>query len=682
MKRVGFILALLFAGPAIAGGHLGNFAPGDTIDCKFGTVRPSSGASYTLSGDPAAAVYKDNGTTESTTGVSLTADFDSRTGLNHVRVTTASDGTFYSAGSYFEIVLTSGSVDGVSVVGQPVCSFTLGKESTNVTHWGGTAVGSATVSANVTQISGDSTAADNLEAAFDGTTGAVAPLGIARQGTAQSATSTTLVLDSAASFADDVPIGMTLVACGSTQGYCQARVVTDYTGSNDTATVDAWTVTPSGTITYYLFATAPVSIEGGSGGGGATAEEIADEVESRFPSNFGSLAISSAGVVNANVTQFGGSAGTFTSGQPTVRLSSGTGTGQISLSSGQVTVGTNNDKTGYRLSTTGVDDIWDEELSGHSTAGTAGKALADILDDTGSSGVVVASGSKSGYSLASDQSGVTIGTVNALGSQAKSDVNAEVDSAITSLASDVGDVKSVTDKLDTMLEAADEDYKFTAGALAETPVGEGGGLDAAGIRNAIGLATANLDTQLSGISAVTAKLDDTLEDQGGGTYGFTEAALQKAPTGGGSGGDDAETIAQAVATELGDGSGFTAITDAIAGLNDVSTSDVQSAVTSALNTYDPPTRSELTSDINSVLSAISGLNDIDANALRDVIIEDQGGGVSLGCALSVIMAYAAGDLATTGNSPTYKDPSGGETRISGSISSPGNRSMTITCPSY
>src|SRR5690606_4379362 len=101
-------LALLFAGPAIAGGHLGNFAPGDTIDCKFGTVRPSSGASYTLSGDPAAAVYKDNGTTESTTGVSLTADFDSRTGLNHVRVTTASDGTFYSAGSYFEVVLTSG----------------------------------------------------------------------------------------------------------------------------------------------------------------------------------------------------------------------------------------------------------------------------------------------------------------------------------------------------------------------------------------------------------------------------------------------------------------------------------------------------------------------------------------------------------------------------------------------
>ena len=124
---------------------------------------------------------------------------------------------------------------------------------------------SGRVNADMVAVSGDSTAADNLEAAFDGTAGAVSPLGIARQGTAQSATSTTLVLDSSASFADDVPIGMTLVACGSTQGYCQSRAVTDYTSSSDTATVETWGVTPSGTITYYLFGTAPVS-----GGGSVT----------------------------------------------------------------------------------------------------------------------------------------------------------------------------------------------------------------------------------------------------------------------------------------------------------------------------------------------------------------------------------------------------------------------------
>src|SRR5690606_38563057 len=90
----------------------------------------------------------------------------------------------------------------------------------------------------------------------------------------QSATSTTLVLDSSASFADDVPIGMTLVACGSTQSYCQARAVTDYVSSTDTATVDTWTVTPSGTITYYLFGTAPVS----GGGSAPSASEVAEAV--------------------------------------------------------------------------------------------------------------------------------------------------------------------------------------------------------------------------------------------------------------------------------------------------------------------------------------------------------------------------------------------------------------------
>lgn len=117
----------------------------------------------------------------------------------------------------------------------------------------------AVFTVNATQISGDSGAADELELAFDGTAGAVESLGILRQGTAQSATATTLVLDSAASFADDVPNGMTLVACGSTQGYCQSRPVTDYVGSTDTATVTTWAVTPSGTITYLLFGTAAAS---------------------------------------------------------------------------------------------------------------------------------------------------------------------------------------------------------------------------------------------------------------------------------------------------------------------------------------------------------------------------------------------------------------------------------------
>jgi len=105
-----------------------DYATGTTVYLKFGTVRPSTGASYALAGG-AVSVYKDNSTTQTTTGVTLTADFDSVTGLNHVTVDTSADGTFYSAGSEFQLVLTAGTVDSISVVGQVVGEFSLGKTS-------------------------------------------------------------------------------------------------------------------------------------------------------------------------------------------------------------------------------------------------------------------------------------------------------------------------------------------------------------------------------------------------------------------------------------------------------------------------------------------------------------------------------------------------------------------------
>ena len=101
--------------------------------------------------------------------------------------------------------------------------------------------------------------ADEWDRQFD-IVGAVPAIGIIDRGTAQSASSTTLVLRSAATFADDTVIGATLMVYGATQGYWQTRSVTDYVLSTDTATVDTWTVTPSGSpITYVLLAGAPSS---------------------------------------------------------------------------------------------------------------------------------------------------------------------------------------------------------------------------------------------------------------------------------------------------------------------------------------------------------------------------------------------------------------------------------------
>jgi hypothetical protein len=73
-------------------------------------------------------------------------------------------------------------------------------------------------------------------------------------------------------------------------------------------------------------------------------------------------------------------------------------------------------------------------------------------------------------------------------------------------------------------------------------------------------ALTTVDGIVDTIVATTNKLDDTLEDQGGGTFGFTEAALQEAPSGGG-GGPTAGEIADAVWTEaIADHSGVSGST--------------------------------------------------------------------------------------------------------------------------
>lgn len=112
--------------------YLGDFNASDIIDFKFTTFRPSTGAPFTLAGSPVVSVYKDNSTTQSTAGVTLSVDFDAITGLHNVRITTSSDATFYANGGEFECVITTGTVDSVSVVGSCVGRFTLGVTASNV----------------------------------------------------------------------------------------------------------------------------------------------------------------------------------------------------------------------------------------------------------------------------------------------------------------------------------------------------------------------------------------------------------------------------------------------------------------------------------------------------------------------------------------------------------------------
>jgi hypothetical protein len=99
-----------------------DFNAGDTVDLTFTSV--SSGIpTALLSG--VVDVIKDNTTAESTDGVTLVSTFREVVGHNHVRIDTSANGTFYSNGSKFAVILSAGTVDGNSAIGYGLGTFSL-----------------------------------------------------------------------------------------------------------------------------------------------------------------------------------------------------------------------------------------------------------------------------------------------------------------------------------------------------------------------------------------------------------------------------------------------------------------------------------------------------------------------------------------------------------------------------
>mgnify|MGYP001218932167 CR=1 FL=1 len=103
--------------------YLGDYADYSTLNFKFPTHK-LDGTAVTLSGSPEVSVYKDNSTTQTTVGVTLTTDFDSIVGLNNVLIDFSSD-AFYATGSDYSAVITSGTVDGTDVAGTVLFNFSI-----------------------------------------------------------------------------------------------------------------------------------------------------------------------------------------------------------------------------------------------------------------------------------------------------------------------------------------------------------------------------------------------------------------------------------------------------------------------------------------------------------------------------------------------------------------------------
>ena len=106
--------------------YLGDFVASAAVDFCFHTVK-DTGLPTQLAGSPVISIYKANNTTQVTTGVTLTVDYDSVTGLNHVRIDTSD--AFYATGNTFSAVITAGTVNSISVVGYVVAVFSIENRS-------------------------------------------------------------------------------------------------------------------------------------------------------------------------------------------------------------------------------------------------------------------------------------------------------------------------------------------------------------------------------------------------------------------------------------------------------------------------------------------------------------------------------------------------------------------------
>lgn len=382
--------------------HLGDFDASTVVYGKFTTFRPSTGATFTLGGTPALSVYKDNSTTQSTTGVTLTVDFGSVTGLHHFAIDTSADGTFYSAGSFFSIVITTGTVDSVSVVGTVVAEFTIRKNSALK----------------------PTTAARTLDVSATGEAGI---------DWANIGSPTTEVNLSATNIDVDQVVASVSGAVGSVTGAVGS--VTGNVGGNVVGSV--------------------ASVSGAVG--------------------------SVTGNVGGNVT---GSVGSVA-------------TGGISASSFAANA---IDASALAASAVGeiADGVWDEAISGHLGAGSTGAAL----NAAGSAGDPWTTPLPGAYG--SGTAGFIIGTnIDAL-------ISSRLASASYTAPLDATGTATAVWNAATATYGSAGSYGLLIETNVDAQISTRSTLDAAGVRSAVGLASANLDTQLDAIPTATENADALL----------------------------------------------------------------------------------------------------------------------------------------------------------------------------
>jgi len=428
------------------GQYIGDILAGSTITHMWDT-NGADGASITRATNGTVKVYKNSTTTETTTGVTDTEDFDATTGVHHVAIDTSADGTFYAAGNDFHVVLSGSTIDGKSVsahlfsfsienrtqkadirkylgnavptadtAGYPKVTVKSGTGTGEMslssgaviiqsgTGTGQLSISSGVVSADAVKISGDATAADNLETMLDGTGGATLSLG--RLSVVSSGVSPTVVfqntgsgnalqLDSSSGSGLYVNGGGNGIEINASTGYGLAIAV----ASGGLSAIYA----AGGTDQNAMEIIAAGTGQAISATGNSTLNTVTMTLSGNVTGSIGSLAAQAKADVNAEADQALADAGVTTT--------------RMGYLTGDV----------YALA------------NGASGFAALKSDTAAILLHTGTDGVVVASGSKTGYALAS------------------------------------GDLTNMAARFLTMIELDGAVYRYTTNALEQGPQGAGGG---------------------------------------------------------------------------------------------------------------------------------------------------------------------------------------------------------------
>lgn len=322
---------------------LGTVRPGSTIRIPFTSFDKDDGSSITMTnfavGD--ILIYKDGNTTEraSTTGYTATTDFDGKTGKHLAIIDLSSNATadFFNAGSEYLVAIDAVTIDGVTTGGW-IARFKIGYRA---------AILDTTIATLSSQTSFTLTSGPAEDDALNGFYAVIHDIA--------SAVQLTKVL------------------------------ILDYTGSTKTVTLVAggtFTVAAGDNISVVDLAPLQPTTLGATLDVAATGEagvdwgNVANKTTANALTNTSIITTQKVDVdtIKTNPVVNGGTI-TFPSGATlasTTNITAGTITTASNLT-------TNNDKTGYGLSSAAVQAIWDALTSALTTVGSIGKRIVDFL---------------------------------------------------------------------------------------------------------------------------------------------------------------------------------------------------------------------------------------------------------------------------------------------------------------